>query len=59
MQSIDIEMLIAEINKRIKEDEKKTKSSNNNRATSRIYYEGKLSAFNIVLKLINGLDCEE
>lgn len=36
-----------------------TRSSNNNRVMSRTFYEGKVSAFNIVLKLINNIKLEQ
>ena len=44
--------LIADIEKRIHADKRMVQSSNNPSRTSRCYYEGKLSAFKIVLKLI-------
>ncbi len=44
--------LITAIEKRINADKKMTQSSNNRSSTSRCYYEGKLSAFHIVLKLL-------
>ena len=49
--------LITAIEKRIHADKKMVQSKNNSSCTSRCYYEGKLSAFKIVLKLIN--DCHE
>lgn len=50
--SEEFEYLVEQITTRMKADERKTKSDKNNRATSRTYYCGKLSAFEIVLKLI-------
>lgn len=49
----ELNSLVEQITKRIKADENMTKSGHNPRVTSRTYYEGKLSAFNIVLKLID------
>lgn len=48
--------LITAIEKRIHADKKMVQSSNNNSHTSRCYYEGKLSAFKIVLKLLMETD---
>lgn len=58
-QNQDLDTLSEAIRKRLKADERMTKSSNNKRMTSRIYYEGKVSAFNIVLKLIESIDLDK
>lgn len=55
-KSKELDSLAEQITKRMMADEKMTKSGHNKRLTSRTYYEGKLSAFSIVLKLIDEIN---